>query len=131
MTRHDRHDRGSGTIYALVLVAVVAATAVGAAAVGGAVIARHRAMSAADLAALAAADMLVRGGDPCAAAGHIAARQAVELISCSTTEMVVDVTVGVPVRGALGFGLVAQMRARAGPGGGQESAGLRSRGPPD
>jgi secretion/DNA translocation related TadE-like protein len=126
-----RRDRGSGTIYALVVAAVVATVALAAAAVGGAVIARHRAMSAADLAALAGADVLAAGGgDPCGAAAHIAARHQVDLLSCSTAGLVVDVTVGVAVRGALGFGLMAEMRSRAGPGGEEDRAGLPSPGPP-
>ena len=111
-------DRGSATVYALAVVALLAAVALGAAAVGGAVVARHRAMSAADLAALAAADALARiEPDPCAAAGRIASRHAVDLLQCTTTGMVVDVVVGAPVRGVLGFGLVAEMHARAGPAG--------------
>src|SRR6187455_609980 len=98
------------------LVAVTAAIALAAAAVGGSVVARHRAMSAADLAALAAADALARAdADPCAAAEHIAARHGVDLLECTTAGLVVDVVVGAPVRGALGFGLVAAMHARAGP----------------
>jgi secretion/DNA translocation related TadE-like protein len=98
------------------LVAVTAAIALAAAAVGGSVVARHRAMSAADLAALAAADALARAdADPCAAAEHIAARHEVDLLECTTAGLVVDVVVGAPVRGALGFGLVAAMHARAGP----------------
>jgi secretion/DNA translocation related TadE-like protein len=111
-------DRGSATIYALALIALVATIALGAAGVGGAMVARHRAMAAADLAALASADAAARGAaDPCAAADRIASRNDVELIGCSTAGLVVDVVVGAPVGGVLGFGVVAEMRARAGPGG--------------
>ena len=119
-------DRGSGTVYALVLVAVLAAISLGAAAVGGAVVARHRAMAAADLAALAAADALARTGpDPCAAAERIASRHAVELLTCTTTGLDVDVVVGARVRGVLGFDLVAEMQSRAGPG--RDDDGSRTR----
>src|SRR5687767_10967307 len=116
--RWPARDRGSGTIYALAVIAVVATIAFGAASVGGAVVTRHRAMAAADLAALAAADALARAEpDPCAAASRIAARHDVELVGCATSGAIVDVVVEAPLRGALGFGLGAQMRARAGPGG--------------
>jgi secretion/DNA translocation related TadE-like protein len=49
-----------------------------------AVFARHRAETAADLAALAAAGRIGVGGDPCAAAAAIAWRNAATLVSCST-----------------------------------------------
>lgn len=115
-------DRGSGTVYALVVLAVLAAVGLGAAAVGGAVVARHHAMTAADLAALAAADALARfDPDPCGAAAQIASRHDAELVSCGVHGLVVDVVVGVPVGGVAGLGLVAQMRARAGPGDGDDS----------
>ena len=128
--RSGDRDRGSATIYAITVIAVLAAIALGAAAVGGAVVARHRAMAAADLAALAAADALAHAAaDPCAAAEHIAARHDVDLRSCSTDGLVADVKVGVPVRGVLGFGLVAEMRSRAGPAAGDPGAGRLS-GPP-
>lgn len=111
-------DLGSGTIFALVLVAVLATIVLGSAAVGGSVVARHRAMAAADLAALAAADALARADpEPCAKAEQIALVHGVDLVDCRTSGLVVDVVVGAPVRGVLGFGLVAEMCARAGPGG--------------
>lgn len=109
-------DRGSATIYALALLAVLAAVALAAAAVGGAMVARHHAMTAADLTALGAADALARAdGDPCGVAERIAARHEVELLGCVLDGLVVDVVVGARVGGLAPLGLVAQMRARAGP----------------
>ena len=93
--RQQRGDGGSGTIYALVVLAVLAAIALAASAVGGAVVARHRAMAAADLAALAAADALARSEpDRARRAVRIASRHAVDLVGCTTTGLVVDVVVG-------------------------------------
>ena len=113
-------DRGSGTTYAIVVLAVLTTLALGAAAVGGAVTARHQAMTAADLAALAAADALARAdADPCAVAERIASRHEVALFGCELDGMVIDVVVGAPVGGLAGLGLVARMQARAGPGGGE------------
>lgn len=103
-------------MYALAVVALLAAVALTAAAVGGALVARHRAMAAADLAALAGADALAAGrAEPCDAAARIASRHAVDLVSCTTNGLVVDVVVGVRVGGIAGHPLVAQMRSRAGP----------------
>lgn len=77
-------ERGSGTILALGLaVVVVLATAMVLLLAQSAVLA-SRAASAADLAALAAADAHrgLTSGDPCTVAAEVAARHAAELISC-------------------------------------------------
>jgi secretion/DNA translocation related TadE-like protein len=96
--------------------AVVAVVGSGAVLVGAAVVARHRATTAADLAALAAAVHAVEGRDACAGAATIASANAAELTACTTSPgAVVDVTVGVPVRlGRLGV-VTATASARAGP----------------
>ena len=62
-------ERGSATVWVVALSGVLAAIGVAAVLVGAAVVGRHRATAAADLAALAAAEHAVRG-DPgaCAAA---------------------------------------------------------------
>jgi secretion/DNA translocation related TadE-like protein len=99
------------------VLAVVGAAAV---LVAAAVTARHRAGSAADLAALAAAGRAVTGEpDACAVAAEIADRNAARLATCTVEEGgVVAVTVAVPVRlGPLGL-YDATGRARAGPVGG-------------
>ncbi|MGY1806105.1 Rv3654c family TadE-like protein [Blastococcus sp. SYSU D00669] len=114
--RPDR-ERGSATVWVLALAGVLAAVGAAAVLVGAAVTARHRAGSAADLAALAAAGAAVRG-DPgaCAEAGALAARNGAELTACAVgADAVVTVTVAVPVRlGPLGL-FAAEGRARAGP----------------
>ena len=79
-------EDGAGTVLALGLVAVLASLALATAALGSAVVARHRASAAADLAALAAADrQLGRApGTPCPAAQAVASADGAELLSCSS-----------------------------------------------
>ena len=97
---------------AAVLLLVVTATALH---LGAAVLARHRAETAADLAALAgAARALTEPDQVCAAAGRIAAANGAAMTSCDQVglQVLVQVRVIVPVGGlsAAAFG-----RARAGP----------------
>ncbi|SFK89114.1 Rv3654c family TadE-like protein [Geodermatophilus ruber] len=110
-------ERGSATVWVVALSGVLAAVGVAAVLVGTAVVARHRATGAADLAALAAAERAVRG-DPgaCSAAAAVAGANGAELTGCTVDgAAVVEVTVAVPVRlGPLGTGRAAA-RARAGP----------------
>ena len=75
-------DRGSATLWVLsgCLLLFLAGAVVSART--AAVLARHRAETAADLAALAAATRLGTGGDPCAAAQPIAAANAAQLAGC-------------------------------------------------
>ncbi|WP_448625657.1 Rv3654c family TadE-like protein [Geodermatophilus sp. URMC 64] len=110
-------ERGSATVWVLALAGVLAAVGLAAVLVGAAVTARHRAGTAADLAALAAA-LVAAGGEPvaCAAAARAAAANGAELTSCTVGGgAVVELTVAVPVRlGPLGQ-FRATGRARAGP----------------
>ena len=77
---------------------------------GRAALARQRAETAADLAALAAAQSLVRAGTaPCAAAGAAAAANGGQLLSCSIVGDDVTVAVGVTAP------MDARATARAGP----------------
>lgn len=109
-------DRGSGTVWAVVVIALLVSFALGAAAVGGAVVTRHRAAGAADLAALAAADAVADAAtEPCGRAAVVAERHGGLLIACTVNGMVVDVVVRLPAGGLLGDGLFASVRARAGP----------------
>lgn len=110
-------ERGSATVWVVALAGLLAALGTAGVLVGAAVAGRHRATSAADLAALAAAVRAVVG-DPaaCSVATGIAAANGAELEACATLAGgVVDVRVQVPVR--LGpFGTAhAHARARAGP----------------
>ncbi|MFB8240581.1 Rv3654c family TadE-like protein [Kitasatospora purpeofusca] len=118
--RGRRSDTGSATVWLLagVLLGCVAFTA--ALSLGVVVGARHRAESAADLAALAAADRLLVDADGgCARARAVAAAQAAAVVSCTAdlpadaVEVVAEVPVtGLPVRLPVG---PARARARAGP----------------
>ncbi|MCW2733176.1 MAG: helicase/secretion neighborhood TadE-like protein [Mycobacterium sp.] len=96
--------------------AVLMVLTVGGTVVGSAVIARHRAQAAADLAALAAAGHLVSGPEPaCGAAASLSAAMHAAMVTCSVEELDVVVTVEMPV--SLGrWGVhVARASARAGP----------------
>lgn len=110
-------ERGSATVWVVALAGVLAAVAMAAVLVGAAVVGRHRATTAADLAALAAAERAVRG-DPaaCAAAERLAGANGARLTACAVgSGAVVEVTVALPVRlGPLGVHR-ADARARAGP----------------
>ena len=79
-----RSDRVAATIWVLGFSAVILAAAGITATRGAAVLARHRLERAADLSALAAAQLIGRSGQPCAAASRIAAANAATLLSCAT-----------------------------------------------
>lgn len=80
MTRS--RERGSATIWILACCMLVALAAVAAVLRCEAVLARHRAESAADLAALAAASRIGAGDEPCAAARVVAEANDARLRSC-------------------------------------------------
>jgi secretion/DNA translocation related TadE-like protein len=76
-------DRGSATVWVMVACLVTWSAVTFAASIGGVVVARHRAGSAADLAALAGAHVLINGvGDPCAEAERVAAATRARLVAC-------------------------------------------------
>jgi secretion/DNA translocation related TadE-like protein len=75
-------DRGSATIWVLACCAVVLAIATVATVAALGVLARHRAESGADLAALAAAARIGVGDDECQAAAAIARRNGAEVRRC-------------------------------------------------
>jgi secretion/DNA translocation related TadE-like protein len=127
-TINDR-DAGSASLWALSLAMVLWVCVAAIVLAGVAVVARHRAASAADMSALAAASVLARsdigtnpdgGSSACAAAGAIAVANNAIVTSCQVIGQVVDVTtrVGIPALSGLGgLGLdAASARARAGPG---------------
>jgi secretion/DNA translocation related TadE-like protein len=62
---------------------VVVTMALAALIIAGAILARHKAESAADLAAISAAEQLGRSADPCHAADHIASDNGATLTGCS------------------------------------------------
>jgi len=97
--RRRTRERGSATVWVLGLSAVLGLVAAAAVLVGAATVARHRATSAADLTALAAAGRAVLGADDaCAVAERVARANGAELTGCSVgADAVADVTVRVPV----------------------------------
>ncbi|MFI8499046.1 Rv3654c family TadE-like protein [Streptomyces sp. NPDC085524] len=104
-------DRGSATVWAVLVVAVLGAVFGGVLLLGQAVVARHRAAAAADLAALAAAASWAHGPGPaCAAAVRVAGAQGARLSGCVLEGEVAEVT----ARVAAGP-FDPAIRARAGP----------------
>lgn len=114
MNRLDRETRGSATVLAVVLLVVLGLAGALAAGLGGVLVAKRRAASAADLAALAGAAAVQRGDPGCAAAAATVRDNRARVVSCQVAGEVVEVEVSVPVH-ALGIADV-QDRARAGPG---------------
>jgi secretion/DNA translocation related TadE-like protein len=111
-----RDDRGSASVLVLALSAVLALVGILAASVGAVAVARHRAASAADLAALAAADRALDGEVPaCQAARRAARAVGAVLEQCRLTGDESDVVAAVRPPGALGSWGVARSHSRAGP----------------
>jgi secretion/DNA translocation related TadE-like protein len=101
-------------VFAAIVMAAIAAVAVGGIAVGSAVVARHRAQSAADLAALAAAARVPVGAQAaCRQAHAIAAAMRVTVEDCQLVNL--DVQVTVSAQTGLRIGGQAVAVARAGP----------------
>lgn len=135
-----RRDDGSASIWLLTLAMVMWVAAVGAVAMTAAVADRHRAASAADLAALAGARAAAvepagaTGGLACAAVRAVAAANQASVLSCATSGAIVDVVVAVPTAGLARFAsLAAEVRAhaRAGPASPDQLSGAASGGAPD
>jgi secretion/DNA translocation related TadE-like protein len=113
---NGRHDKGSATVWTLAAGLVAIMLAALAAAVGAAIVARHRAQSAADLGVLGGAVFAV-AGEPaaCERAADLVQANGGRLVSCQLEgwDLVVSVEVR-PSRVAAWVG-VAQASARAGP----------------
>ncbi|WP_132992396.1 Rv3654c family TadE-like protein [Gordonia zhaorongruii] len=113
-----QNDDGFSTIVGAAVIAALATVLVAVVYLGAAVVARHRAQSAADLAALAAASAHASGaGDPCAVARSLIGRQdggpRVDTCRIDGQDVVMHVLVSVRL-GALGV-QDASASARAGP----------------
>lgn len=114
--RHGRRaDRGSMTVLALAVVAVVLTVTVAGLVLVVAVVASHRARLAADLGALAGASALQRGDGvtaACARAAGVVIANRARVGSCSVdgANLTLSVDVAAP-----GWGSPAVARARAGP----------------
>jgi secretion/DNA translocation related TadE-like protein len=91
-------DCGSATVWALAIAVAVLALTWAALLVVGAIAARHRVESAADLAALAGAAALRDGGDGCGAATAIAVANGAAMTSCEAgSDASITVTVTLPL----------------------------------
>ncbi|MEV7662901.1 Rv3654c family TadE-like protein [Paenarthrobacter sp. NPDC089316] len=114
-TRGLAAERGSGSVLALALGAVVMALLLGLLLLAQAGVMASRAASAADLAALAAADAArgLTSGEPCAVAADVVGHHSATLTSCTVVggEVVEVVT---ELAYPFNWG-VAKGRARAGP----------------
>jgi secretion/DNA translocation related TadE-like protein len=96
------------------MVAVLLTVTGGASYLGAAVVARHQAQAAADLAALAAAAQLPAGpGSACAQAGAVARAMRARTSDCAVDEL--DVVVTIEVGLAVSRWGSARAAARAGP----------------
>ncbi|TQE19713.1 hypothetical protein Sipo8835_39345 [Streptomyces ipomoeae] len=111
LSRAARSDRGSATAWVAGVLAVLCVVFSAVLAMGQAVVVRHRVAGAADLAALAAADHWMKGGEAaCATAERVARAQESRLVRCEVEGEISDVTA------VSGSGpLTAESRARAGP----------------
>ena len=115
--RRSLDDRGSAAVVMLGVMAALLAFTVSGLLLASAVLASHRARAAADLAALAAAGVLLQGdpaGMACRSAAQVAATNHGRLQRCivSGSEVRLSVVVSAGVRGVG----IATARSRAGPG---------------
>jgi secretion/DNA translocation related TadE-like protein len=110
-------ENGSATVLVLAVAfaAVILATLL--AGIGSVAVSRHRAASAADLGALAAADVLVgrSSGSPCGAAAIVVAAAGAALGACRTAGSTAEVVATVRPAGLPGRLGRVRVRARAGP----------------
>lgn len=109
-----RDETGAATVLAAVLISALAAVCTAGIWLGAAVIAVHRAQSAADLAALAAAARVPAGtASACTQADTLARSMGAVLQSCLITRL--DATVVVSIRVPGPIGRHARASAKAGP----------------
>lgn len=109
-------ERGAATVVAAMAMTLLVALTAAGVYLGAAVVARHRAQAAADLAAVTGATMLVGGPvSACEQAAAVAARMGAHLTACDITGLDVVVSVDVEVNlGRFAAG-PARAQARAGP----------------
>jgi secretion/DNA translocation related TadE-like protein len=120
VSRHRHHgrqdgERGAASVLVLALAGMLVLLGAALSVVGAMVVDHRTAQSAADLAALAAAQTLADGGDACGAAARVAIANGAEPTACSVTGR--EVRVGVLVRGPRWLGQRGDLEAeaRAGP----------------
>ena len=117
LSNRVRDERGAATVVAAICLVALVSIAAGGAYLAAAVVARHRAQAAADLAALTAATVVVGGPETaCAQATDVALAMGARVIDCAVDGL--DVVVTVELNVSLGrFGVApARAAARAGPG---------------
>lgn len=110
-----RDEGGSATLLVLAMAGVLLLVGAALGVVVAMVRAHRTAQSAADLAALAGAQALQRGGDPCGRAAEIATADGARLSGCSSRGSVVTVQVTVAGPHWLGQSADLSAEARAGP----------------
>lgn len=110
-----RGERGSATLPAVACLGLLLLLGAALGAVAAVVVDHRTAQSAADLAALAAAQTVAGGGDACGTAGTVAVANGAEITRCSVDGL--DARVEVRVAGPRWLGLAADptAEARAGP----------------
>lgn len=109
-------ESGSATVWVLIASGLVLAAGLLAILLSAAVLTRHRAEAAADLAALAAADAALQGpAAACGRARRVAAAGGATLVSCALLDATAEVVVRLPATGVLGRLPPVQARSRAGP----------------
>lgn len=110
-----RDDEGAATVWAAGLLLLVTFVALALAGVGGVLVAHRQAQAAADLAALGGAGALQEGGEACAVAAAIAARNGAQLLECREEGVEIVVTAQVTADGIPAGPWRLVGRARAGP----------------
>ena len=112
----SRTERGSATVYAVVLATAIGLMAVVAAQCVALARIQHHAASAADLAAIAAAQAEQAGRDGCAQARKVARRNDGVVRDCDLADAVATVTVEIESPQMWGRTWQVAQRARAAPG---------------
>ncbi|MBF6046449.1 helicase [Streptomyces sp. NRRL B-1677] len=111
MRRRRCGDRGTATVWVAVAATALCAVFAALLAMGQAVVARHRAGGAADLAALAAADHALEGQDAaCGLARRVAAAQGTRVVRCAVSGEIAEVAAE-----ARAGPYAVRVRSRAGP----------------
>lgn len=90
-----RGEGGSGTVLVALLAVGLVAASLTVGLFGGYLVTAHRARQSSDLAALAAAGSHQSGGNPCASAAAVAARNGARLVSCRLDARIEGFTVSV------------------------------------
>jgi secretion/DNA translocation related TadE-like protein len=109
-------EEGMATVWVLAAGVVIVLVAVAFASAGAATVARHRAESAADLAALAGALRVVDGTDTaCARSADVSAANGAHMVACTVDGLDVTIVVEVSAIAGIWFSGTARAAARAGP----------------